>query len=63
MNEIKKYVSDGSKILTDEYVEMMWKQFEKLPLEHGEFLKDLEISNKEQKRIIKEKRDKLTESR
>lgn len=29
MTDIKKYVSNGSKILTDEYVEMMWGQFEK----------------------------------
>jgi hypothetical protein len=60
MTDIKKYVSNGSKILTDEYVEMMWGQLEKSPLDHGEFLKDLEISNKEQKRLIKESRNKLT---
>ena len=60
MTDIKKYISNGSKILTDEYVEMMWGQFKKSPLDHGEFIKDLEISNKEQKRLIKESRNKLT---
>ncbi len=56
MNEVKKYISEDSKILTDEYVEMMFQEFEKSPLELKEFIRDLEISNKEQSAIIRRKK-------
>jgi hypothetical protein len=55
----KKYISEGSKILTDEYVRMMIDNFVKSPLENEEFLRELKISNKEQAANNRRKRENL----
>jgi hypothetical protein len=46
MTDIKKYVSNGSKILTDEYVEMMWGQFEKSSYQSDNLIPDPAKTNR-----------------
>lgn len=58
---MKKYIEEGSILLTDEYVDYMESIFETLsPDEVKQFTDDLAKSNKAQKKLINQRRKEIS---